>query len=226
MIRAPLQSRASQHSGEGEEWERPKKGQRWRVWTGPAPVPPTLTATAYRVRSAAFPEGNAEDKEEEAHFCKGHRAASGELGCRHREPAANRNREGRTDSERQMDRQGHRWAVPFSVMPPLFSVLRKYSASRCQRTEVGMNHFHTLKKMCLRLSFSWLDCPLTVPWLDGSVCSLLCSRQLHIFHIKRLPRSKVLSGGKNLTVPERRWFSTLISLWRHRSLFFNYLVSD
>lgn len=33
---------------------------------GPAPAYPTLTAAACRVRSAAFPEGNAEDKEEEA----------------------------------------------------------------------------------------------------------------------------------------------------------------
>ena len=33
---------------------------------GPAPAYPTLTAAACRVRSAAFPEGNAEDKEVEA----------------------------------------------------------------------------------------------------------------------------------------------------------------
>lgn len=71
--------------------------------TGPMPVPPTLTTAACRVRSAAFPEGNAEDKEEEAHFSL-RSPHSVERGCRHREPAANRNWEGQTETERQMDR--------------------------------------------------------------------------------------------------------------------------
>lgn len=69
-------SGASQHSGEEErerEGERETKPDRKREYVcagrvGPAPTHPTLTAAACRVRSAAFPEGNAEDKEEEAHF--------------------------------------------------------------------------------------------------------------------------------------------------------------
>lgn len=59
----------------GREGERDKDRQRERERVcvcarrvGPAPAHPTLTAAACRVRSAAFPEGNAEDKEEEAHF--------------------------------------------------------------------------------------------------------------------------------------------------------------
>lgn len=70
--------------------------------------------------------------------------------------------------ERQMDRQRDRWAAAFSVMPLLSNVLHKYSASRHQRTEVGMNHLHT-PKICAHV-FQFHRLIVTVLWLDVFVC--------------------------------------------------------
>ncbi len=73
-----------------------------------------------------------------------------------------------TERDRWTDRQRDRWAAAFGVMPLLSNVLHKYSASRRQRTEVGMNHLHT-PKICAHV-FQFHRLIVTVLWLDVFVC--------------------------------------------------------
>lgn len=92
-----------------------------------------------------------------------------ERGCRHREPAADRNwertdREWETDGqiETQMSCSIQRDASSVQCSPRMFSFTPSEHRS-------GNESFSHPKKMRLRVSFLSLDCPLTVLWLEGFV---------------------------------------------------------
>lgn len=77
------------------------------------------------------------------------------------------------ETDRWTDREGDRWAAAFSVMPLLSNVLHECSAFTQSEDRSGNESFSHPENYAHIVQFHSLDCPLTVPWLDVFVCSLL-----------------------------------------------------